>query len=99
MESSSSSAAQDESFSSKGSTRIPAMAAAAAVAAIEAAVQLWYTDLEACSKAIFLLPSPYTCVRPHHTGKVEPFLHRGLVLKAMLFDFSLRIIFGQHVAF
>ena len=51
-------------------------------------LQLWYAELEACSKAIFSLPSPHTCVRPPHTGKVEPFLHRGLVLKAMLFDFA-----------
>jgi hypothetical protein len=51
-------------------------------------LQLWFADLEACNKAIFHLPSPYTCVRPHHPGKVEPFLHRGLVLKAMLFDFA-----------
>ena len=51
-------------------------------------LQLCFADLEACIKAIFHLPSPYTCVLPHHTGKVEPFLHRGLVLKAMLFDFA-----------
>lgn len=45
-------------------------------------------------QAIYHLPSPYTCVRPHHPGKVEPFLYRGLVLKAMLFDFASQTIPG-----
>jgi hypothetical protein len=36
--------------------------------------------------------------RPHHPGKVEPFLHQGLVLKAMLFDFASQIMPGRLVA-
>jgi hypothetical protein len=70
---------QHGSFSSKGSRSIPTMTAADMV---------HRTRTSACSKAIFHFPSPYTCVRPHHSGKDEPFLHRGLVLKAMLFDFA-----------
>ena len=33
-------------------------------------LQLWYTELELWSKTIFYLPSPYTCVRPYHPGKL-----------------------------
>ena len=34
-------------------------------------LQSWYTEFEVCNKAIYHLPSPYTCVHPHHPDKVE----------------------------
>ena len=51
-------------------------------------LQPWFARLEACSLKTLVLPSPRLCIRPHHPGKVEPLLHYGLTLKAILFDLS-----------
>ena len=51
-------------------------------------LQPWFARLEACSLKTLVLPSPRLCIRPHHPGKVEPLLHHGLTLKAILFDLS-----------
>ena len=48
----------------------------------------WFAKAEACSLFSITLPAPRKCVRPHTPGKVEPLLHRDLVLRAMVFDLS-----------
>ncbi len=51
-----------------------------------------------CSRWKLLSKRSSNVPRPHHPGKVEPFLHQGLVWKSMLFDFASQVMPGRLVA-
>jgi hypothetical protein len=48
--------------------------------------QQWFQEVQQLSTVHYSLPPPYLYVRPHHPGKVEPFVNREVQLWAVVFD-------------